>query len=576
MGNPADVQAALEPLATAREQLERALSAGRAGADPIDAIERALVALGEVEREHRALELDRDEGERAERELRETREHLASMVSAMPIILWAVDGHGRITLSEGQGLAALGFVPGQLVGQSVFDVYAHAPDALDGIRRALAGEPHVIALDLGGRTWSTKYFPRTDARGDIVGFTALTQDVTEARRQKLEAEALEQQLRHAQRVESLGVLAGGIAHDFNNLLAVILGSLQLAQRGSELSSKTRSKLDAAERAAVRAAELTHQLLVYAGRSAVTISPVDVDTLVGEMAGLLGTVVSRNASLDLDLHGDLPPVEADASQLRQVVMNLITNASDALHGASGRILLRTGLVDDGTCEEPSRPEGRPPRRIYLEVEDTGSGIDEATRERMFDPFFTTKSQGRGLGLASVQGIVLAHGGKLEVRSVVGQGTTFRLQLPCSARAAGGASPTVRPPPDAEWKRGSGRVLVVDDEDEVRRLVRDILLEAGYEVVEASCGSDAMALDEAGASPFDAAVLDVVMPGMGGRELASRLRARSPALPIVLVSGYDQGDAGPAGSTDGASQFVAKPFSGATLLEALALAQAVPEA
>ncbi len=478
-------------------------------------------------------------------ELAEVRKQLHSVIGAMPIILWAVDAAGSITLSEGQALMSLGLTPGQLVGLSVYDVYADAPEAMDAITRALRGEANAAEVSVGGRMWSNRYFPRLDPDGNIVGLTGLSIDVTESKQLELEAKRLEEQMRHAQKLESLGLLAGGIAHDFNNLLAAILGNFNLLAREVPAESRAKLLVREGERAALRAAELTHQMLVYAGRGNFRVGPADLNGLILDMGSLIASGLSKRANVTYDLAGDLPAVTVDSAQIQQVVMNLLTNASDALRGDAGEIHVTSGLANDDA--------------VFFEVRDTGEGMDETTQRRIFEPFFSTKETGRGLGLSAVMGIVRGHRGTLEVHSVQGEGTRFRVTLPVDAATAA-LRPATDLPADIAGLPVSraGRVLLVDDEDMVRSVVREALVNAGFEVVAYASSSAAAEHVATHASNYSAAVIDVVMPGMTGNELVQLIRQHAPQLPIVMMSGLDAGAAHAVNEAPGRTVFMQKPF------------------
>jgi signal transduction histidine kinase/DNA-binding response OmpR family regulator len=388
----------------------------------------------------------------------------------------------------------------------------------------------------------------------------------ERRAADAERRALEERMRDAQRLESLGVLAGGVAHDFNNLLMAVLGNAELALLDLPEDAPAREPLGQITLAARRAAELTQQMLAYAGRARIDAEPVCLPTLVREMSGLLDAVLAKNVELRLETRGRPPTVRADAAQVRQVVLNLLTNAADALQGRPGIVSVRVEARD---LSEP--PRGRfvadgagPGRYVLLEVADEGVGMSEAQLARIFEPFYTTKDEGRGLGLAVVVGIVRAHGGALRVRSTPGAGTTFGILWP----AADGA-PARRSDPPAEEVEGrlrGRRVLVVDDTPMVRSTVRKLLEHDGARVEVAEDGEAALARFDAD-PPFDAVVLDVTMPGMDGLAVLEALRARAPELPVVMMSGYAEALAERSPSSDPRFLFVQKPFRPERLLEAL---------
>ena len=358
------------------------------------------------------------------------------------------------------------------------------------------------------------------------------------------AEASEAQSRHVQKLESIGVLAGGIAHDFNNLLHVVLGNADIALSRLPRRAPAREPLEEVVRATLRAADLTRQLLAYSGKGAFVVRHLDLSKEVREMATLLRTAISKQAVLGWELAPELPSVEADATQIRQIVMNLITNASDALGESAGTITLRTGVVRSETMNDDhfgppphgeDRLEQAPEVYVYLEVGDTGSGMNPDTLARIFDPFFSTKFAGRGLGLAAVMGIVQAHHGLIRIRTEPGEGTSFRLLFPPSGKAS---PPTEVPAAGKPEWRGSGTVLVVDDEEGVREVAERMLQEIGFHTIAAEDGRHALEVLERFGGEITAVLLDLSMPRMGGRETLVRIRALRPEIPVVMISGYTE--------------------------------------
>jgi PAS domain S-box-containing protein len=380
------------------------------------------------------------------------------------------------------------------------------------------------------------------------------------------AEASEAQSRHVQKLESIGVLAGGIAHDFNNLLHVVLGNADIALSRLPARSPAREPLEEVVRATIRAADLTRQMLAYSGKGAFVIRHLDLSQEVREMATLLRTAISKQASLVWELASDLPAVNADATQIRQIVMNLITNASDALRDTGGTITLRTGVVQREELDDPgfgvpvtgdaSASEAGGPF-VYLEICDSGAGMTPDTLRRIFDPFFSTKYAGRGLGLAAVMGIVRSHQGLIRIRTEPGRGTSFRVLFPAGAGAVG--QPDKPSAARSDW-RGRGTVLVVEDEEGVREVAERMLQDIGLDTIPAEDGREALdILDRVGES-ITAVLLDLSMPRMGGQETLRRLRQRWPHLPVIMMSGYTEesvapqfSDAGP-----GMTVFLQKPF------------------
>jgi PAS domain S-box-containing protein len=377
-----------------------------------------------------------------------------------------------------------------------------------------------------------------------------------------ERQRSEEQLRNAQKLESLGVLAGGIAHDFNNLLVGVLGNAGMAMLELPEDSPARQPIRDIEVSAQRAAELTRQMLAYSGRGRVHVEPVDLSHVVEEMSQLLRRVISRQAQLSLRLRRGLPAVVADVTQIRQVVMNLITNASDALGESHGTITLETSLIEAtpamlaSTYLNEALPAGP---YVCLEVSDTGSGMSPETAARIFEPFFTTKFTGRGLGLAAVLGIVRGHKGAIDVQSTSSAGTTFRVLLPASTRRA----ETTAPPVPAPLGHGSGLVLLVDDEDSVRGLARRVLERGGYSVLEATSGEEALERLAREASDVRAVVLDLTMPGLSGEATLQEIRRRRIDVPVIVSSGYVPEEEG----TLAGVPFLAKPYKPSELIKAV---------
>ncbi|HEX2250424.1 MAG TPA: response regulator [Gemmatimonadales bacterium] len=389
------------------------------------------------------------------------------------------------------------------------------------------------------------------------------------------AEASEAQSRHVQKLESIGVLAGGIAHDFNNLLHVVLGNADIALSRLPKRSPAREALEEVVRATIRAADLTRQMLAYSGKGAFVVRHLDLSSEVREMATLLRTAISKQASLVWELASNLPPVNADATQIRQIVMNLITNASDALGDEGGSITLRTGVIRRDELHDPrfgvpvqadeTEAAGEDPF-VFLEVSDTGAGMMPDTLQRIFDPFFSTKFAGRGLGLAAVMGIVRSHKGLIRIHTEPGQGTRFRVLFPAVEGTV--PAPENLAPIRSDW-RGSGTVLVVDDEEGVREVAERMLQDFGFTTIAAVDGRDALEIIERVGEMVTAVLLDISMPRMGGQETFRRLRQRCPDLPVIMMSGYTEQTVASQfiGSGPGFIAFLQKPFLAEDLVEIL---------
>jgi PAS domain S-box-containing protein len=408
---------------------------------------------------------------------------------------------------------------------------------------------------------------RTFQFQDRHALLCVCRDVTERNRMEAERKSFESRMQHAQKLESLGVLAGGVAHDFNNLLVGILGNASLAAMDLSERGPAWESIKQIELAARRAADLTGQILTYTGKAVLSSEPVNLNQLVREMTQLMEPAISKKALLSFDMREEIPPVRCDPGQLRQVVMNLIMNASDALEGRRGSIRVRTGWVQAG-AEELRRGylgEGAAPGHYaFLEVEDSGAGMDQETQDRMFDPFFTTKVEGRGLGLAATLGIVRGHGGTIQVRSAPDEGTTFRVLLPAQDRAPD-REPASREAPSS-LAPGSGTVLVVDDEDAVRKLAVTALQRFGYRTLAASGGEEALQiLDDPAKAPVDIVLLDLSMPGMDGAEVLEAIARRDRRVPVLFSSGYSEDAVAGQIHGRGVAGFIRKPYSPGELVD-----------
>jgi signal transduction histidine kinase/CheY-like chemotaxis protein len=397
----------------------------------------------------------------------------------------------------------------------------------------------------------------------------LQRELVERKRAEQERHRLQGQIQHAQRLESLGVLAGGIAHDFNNLLTGMMGHAGLALEHLAEDSAAAGNVRQVELAAQRAADLTAQMLAYSGRGQFVVEIADLSPIMREMAHLLSTVISKKAILEYQLEDSIPPVEADVSQLRQVVMNLITNASDALGDDEGTILLKTGVIeasDSIVSDIAIQDELEPGRYSYIEVADTGCGMDTELQRKIFDPFFSTKFAGRGLGLAAVMGIVRGHKGAIKVESHLEQGTRFQVLLPVASRPIEPSVSINAPLPPTS--SGTGTILVVDDEDYVRLLAQTILEKRGYEVLAAEDGKKGVEIFRERASDINVVLLDLTMPVMNGREAFAEMRRIRPDARIIVSSGYTESDAIQHFAGSVPSAFIQKPYQPNALSQRIA--------
>ena len=414
-----------------------------------------------------------------------------------------------------------------------------------------------------------------DAHGRILRLVGVVEDITDHNRALAERSRLEAKIGHAQKLESLGVLAGGIAHDFNNLLVGMLGNASLALLDLPRESPARGYLCDIEKTATRAGELARQMLAYSGRGRFLVERLDLGALVQEMVHLLEASISKKATLRFDLAPGLPPVDMDTTQIRQVVMNLITNASDALGEDTGVISLTTGAMEcdraylSATYLDEDLPEGL---YVYLEVADDGCGMLPEVAARIFDPFFTTKFQGRGLGLAAVLGIVRGHQGAVRVTSEEGGGTSIVVLLPAPTGVVEADVVDDTTDVDLDSLSASGRILVVDDEPGVRTVARHMLERLGYEVVEAVDGTDAVRRFREDPGGFRGVLLDLTMPRMDGEECFQELRRIRPDVRVLLSSGYNQQELIVRFTGEGLAGFIQKPYRIASLGKAVTAALA----
>ncbi len=410
-----------------------------------------------------------------------------------------------------------------------------------------------------------------NADGDPAEILGSWIDITDRRRSQQERLDLERRLLHAQKLESLGVLAGGIAHDFNNLLMAILGNLDLALRNVPADSPVRANIEKSAQAARRAADLTRQMLAYSGKGKFVLKAMDLNGLVEENAHLFRSSAARTATLDVRLGRPLPSIEADTGQVQQVIMNLITNASEAIGEASGRIAITTGVEECDTRRlMMSWIDDVPPpgRFVCLEVSDTGCGMDEQTQQRLFDPFFSTKAPGRGLGMSAILGIVRGHGGAIFVDSSPGGGTSIRILFPAlgdagtesGAEAGGHAAETGA-------AAVSGTVLVADDEEIVRMVCQEMVELMGLPVLTAVDGRDAVEIFRKHAENISCVILDLSMPNMDGVTAFTELVRIKPGVKVILSSGYDEQESMRRMPGKGFAGFIQKPYSFENLRDAL---------
>jgi two-component system cell cycle sensor histidine kinase/response regulator CckA len=496
----------------------------------------AVVMIGtdvsETVKTRRALDEQAERTRRAEAQLHSILDHV-------PLFVITLDPAGRVAFVAGAEVRRRGGNPAEVVGRNIFDLVGDDPATAAVWRRALAGETFIATITRPtGVVYETWCRPVRGEHGEMEMTIGVGIDVTERRRAQDERARIQEKMLQAQKLESLGVLAGGIAHDFNNLLTVIQGNAAVAQSRLAGDHPARELIDDILGATQRAADLTRQMLAYSGKGRIEIRPLDMRQHVREIGRLLSTSIPKKVHLRIVEPSWLPTVQADPSQMHQVLMNLVLNAAEAIGDRGGEVVVslaeeEVGADGGGDLVGPERlPEGR---YVRLTVTDTGSGMDAGVRARIFDPFFTTKATGRGLGLAAVLGIVRGHGGALRIDSKPGLGTKFDVLIP-----AGGARANPAKSGEVPSEPGKGLVLVIDDEEHVRVATARLLASIGYDVLEAADGEHGAEIYRANAGRIDAVVLDLTMPHLSGEETLAILRAIDPDVRVVFFSGYAETD------------------------------------
>ena len=481
---------------------------------------------------------------------------LRVVVDNTPIILFALNDSGIFTLAEGKGLESLGRKPSEMLGKSIFDVYRGVPGIDQSVRAALDGEPRSLVMDVSGITLDAWYQPLLDYDGKVVGVVGVAHDISERRH-------LEEELRQSHKMEAIGQLAGGIAHDFNNLLSAMLGYAQLGMMRASQDDPVNTYLPEIEKAAKRAAHLTRQLLAFSRRQTVEPKVLSLGELVLGLDMMLRRLIGADIELVILPGPELGYVEVDPGQMEQVMINLAINARDAMPDG-GKLIIETANVTlDDKCD-PQYPEVAAGEYVMLAIGDTGTGMTDEVKAHAFEPFFTTKEVGKGtgLGLSTCYGIVSQFGGHIAIDSEVGEGTTMRAYLP---RVLGGTLPTPLAADPGRLSPGSETVLLVDDEPLVRGLASTVLSEQGYKVLEAANGHEAMQYArECSGGKLDLLLTDVVMPLMGGKELAEQLRQIHPDVKVLFISGYADDTVGRYGQAEREADFMQKPFEVAALV------------
>lgn len=511
----------------------------------------------DLERANAALAAEIERRAHTQEQLADAKRRVEAVIESSPLAIISLDIDGLVTSWNRAAEEMFGWKAEEVIGKPLPTVPEEESDDFKRMIARLGRGERIVARNvrrrrkdgtiLDARLWvAPLYGPDGAIRGNIGVLT----DITSQRR-------MEQQFFQSQKMEAIGRLAGGVAHDFNNVITVIAGYGQMLLEGAKDDPMLREAAEEVLNSADRAAGLARQLLAFSRRQAIQPRVFNLNELVLNLQKLLGRVIGEDIELKTTLRPDTAPVLADPGQMEQVLMNLAVNARDAMP-EGGKLMIETRNVTLDESYTAAHAGVKPGAYVLLSVSDTGMGMTEDVKAHLFEPFFTTKERGRGtgLGLSTVYGIVKQHGGDIWVYSEPGHGTTFKIYLP---RAAEGAVEAEAAPEQAAPARpGTETILVAEDEEAVRKLLRDVLEQRGYSVLEAPSGQDALAIAESGRH-IDLLLTDVVMPRMGGRELARRFALLFPDTPILFLSGYTDEMVGEREMLGSGADFMSKPFS-----------------
>jgi two-component system, cell cycle sensor histidine kinase and response regulator CckA len=508
----------------------------------------------------RELERELAERKRVEAALRRSNENWGNTFNAITDIVFVISREHDMLEINHAGCLALSRSKDQILGKKCFELMHGRTSPIPGcpcLQSIAERKPCIGEYEERGKHYSQVAWPTIGEQGQVISLAHVVKDITQDKQSEVERVRLEEQLRAAQKMEAIGSLAGGIAHDFNNMLYVIMTFTDLVLDATDEGDARRSQMAEVKKASERAAALIRQLLAFSRKQILQSVPLDLNRVTTELQKMLHRILGEDITLVPVLAPDLGLTMADPSQIEQVIMNLVVNARDAMP-TGGKLTIETANVELDAAFMMSGSTVKPGPYVMLAVTDTGCGMDAKTADRIFEPFFTTKERGKGtgLGLSTVYGIVRQSGGEIIVQSQRDQGTTFRIYLPrgeASAQEAPAiALATIR-------MTGDETILVVEDEAAVRELAKQVLIKAGYTVMTAANGGEALQLCERHAGKIHLALTDVVMPEMGGRVFAEQLAKLRPDIKVLYMSGYTDDTIDHHGTLDPETHLITKPFS-----------------
>lgn len=527
---------------------------------------RVIKRTDELATLNKELLIEVNNRKKAEAELKESEERNTALLSSLPDLIFLHDREGRFLDYRSPDLVEVFFDPTDIIGKKMEDVLP--PRVAVQLKKVFyqtleLGETQSVEYSVNMNN-SEKFY---EARFSLCGenrIMSVLRDITDRVKAEDQRRQLEGQVRHSQKLESLGVLAGGIAHDFNNLLTAIMGNTGLALMNLSTKLKAKKNLENIEKASLRAADLCQQLLAYSGKGKFIVDAININEMVNEMSKLLEVSISKKVILEYKFSEKKLFFDADPTQIRQIIMNLITNASEAIGDNTGKVTIVTGIekcsarylkstyFDDGLLAGDY---------VFLEVTDNGVGMNAETISKIFDPFFTTKFTGRGLGLAAVVGIVRSHKGAITIESKMKKGTHFKIYFPVS-HSLTQKEDTIKET-DIDW-HGKGTILVVDDDEAIRFLGKATLEKVGLQVITAVDGRDAVNIFKKKQDEINLVLMDMTMPRLSGEEAFKKLQEINPAVKVVLSSGYSEQEATRKFSKSGLMGFLQKPYRPSDLI------------